>query len=279
MELTGGTNVSFSPSYDYFAQLVVPALKEFFGLTVECQLLKRAWSTGPLKEGLMSVKIHPISKGQKLQCQKGKKYTYPSSYEVKSIDVTIVVPMHSHPRLQRRLVDDLGVLFPDAEVCFKQIEDSCHDARWSILLVGHSVDGLRWGRDIICSLPKRAKSVDPFIAEISSKVSRRLYEEIEKGGQVDEFLQDQMVCFQALAQGLSTFPRGESPEDTAITDPFVGNDGTITVDGARKEKTVDPFGQGSEHTRTARWVASQLLPTARFYTKGAIVKGAGFSIS
>lgn len=279
LELTGGTNTSFSPSYDYFEQLVVPALRDFFGLTLECDISKRGWSLGRFTDGAMSVKIHPVPKGQSIKCQKLKKYTYPSSHELKSVDVTILTPCYSHKKLQNRIAEDLGVLFPDVEINFKRTEDSGQDARWYVLLVGHSVDGLRSGRDSLYSLPKAAKSIDTFIAQTSSKVCKRLYEEIEKGGHVDEFLQDQMVCFQALAEGLSSFPRGESPEDTAICEPFVGEDGTINVENARKEKTADPFGQGSEHTRTARWVASELLPKAKFYTKGSIVKGVAYTAS
>jgi RNA 3'-terminal phosphate cyclase (ATP) len=45
----------------------------------------------------------------------------------------------------------------------------------------------------------------------------------------------------------------------------------------RKEKTHEPFGHGSMHAKTARWVTCQLLPTVEFYDKGTLVRGVSTS--
>ncbi|KAK5991133.1 RNA 3'-terminal phosphate cyclase [Cladobotryum mycophilum] len=280
VELSGGTNVGFSLSYEYFDQVLMPTLEERFGIQVERKLKARGWSLGPLSRGTVWLKVHPVPKGKKLQYKPPPQYKYPESYDVESIDVSIVIPMHSHAKAQETLVKDLGDLWPGVDVTFKVVEDSGHDGRWTILLVAHSTDGIRWGRDILASAPKKLKSYDQFIAQQSRKVCKELYEEISVGGQVDEHLQDQLVCFQALCDGFSSFSRGDEPEESSSTGPLIDAMGKLEIgDGRmRKEKTHEPFGHGSTHTQTARWVVSELLPKAEFFNKGNFVNGVGFSL-
>jgi RNA 3'-terminal phosphate cyclase (ATP) len=93
---------------------------------------------------------------------------------------------------------------------------------------------------------------------------------------VDEFLQDQLVFMQALAEGDSSFVRVEEP-----CEPLLDAMGSLDVKengGMRREKTHEPFGHGSTHTTTARWVVSEMLPAAEFYNKGHVVRGIGFSL-
>jgi len=42
------------------------------------------------------------------------------------------------------------------------------------------------------------------------------------------------------------------------------------------EDTSVPFGDGSMHTKTARWVVSQMLPEVRWYDDGRICEGVGW---
>ena len=278
LDISGGTNVSWSPSFEYFDQVLMPTLEGRFGISIQRELRNRGWSLGPQSRGSMWLRIHPVPHTQKLQYTLPPKYTFPKSYEVKSIDVSIIVPRVSHEQLQGALVKSLGVLFPDADVHFKLSEDSGDDARWSIILVAHSPAGIRWARDVLCSMPKKTRSRDTFIAQISNSLCKELYEEVNLGGTVDEHLQDQIVCFQALAEGLSSFPRGEHPTEMGAT--VAGVDSLdISNKRMRKEKTHEPFGHGSTHTQTARWVVSELLPHVEFYNKGDSVRGIGFSLS
>lgn len=273
LDVSGGTNVSWSPSFEYFDQVLMPTLEERFGIAIERELRGRGWSLGPQSRGSIWLKVHPVPRAQKLKFTPPPKYTFPESYEVKSIDVSIIVPRASHEQLQGALVKGLGVLFPDADVRFKLSEDSGDDARWSILLVAHSAAGIRWARDVLCSMPKRAKSRDAFIARVADSLCKELYEEVSLGGTVDEHLQDQVVSFQALAEGLSSLPRGDHPAEVgALADGVDGLDIRM-----RREKTHEPFGHGSSHTQTARWVAAELLPLVEFYNKGDSVKGVGYS--
>jgi RNA 3'-terminal phosphate cyclase (ATP) len=279
LQISGGTNVSFSLSFEYLDQILLPTLEERFGIQVERTLERRGWSMGPQSRGQINLKFHPLKIGQSLRCKAPEQRKYPGSYEVKSVDVSMVVPGSVHEKLQASLTKDLEELFPSTEIHFKLTEDTNLDSRWYILLVAHSTSGIRWGHDWLGSLPKKTKSRDRFTDQMSKQLCRGLYKEVEVGGQVDIHLQDQVVVFQALCEGYSSFPRGGSPDESS-SGVLIDAMGNLDIgdDRMRKEKTHEPFGYGSLHSQTARWVASEMLPSVEFYNKGDMVKGAGISM-
>ncbi|KAF5647105.1 RNA 3 terminal phosphate cyclase [Fusarium sp. NRRL 52700] len=221
LSISGGSNVSFSLSFEYLDQVLLPTLEERFGIDVERTLERRGWSLGPQSRGQIRLKFHPLKIGQTLRYKSPERRNYPESCGIKSIDVSMVIHGGTY--------------------CL-----------WPIPYLG-----------------------DIFADQVSRKLCRGLYDEVAVGGQVDVHLQDQVVVFQALCEGYSSFPRGdvpdESPPDTLID--AMGNL-DIGTGRMRKEKTHEPFGYGSLHTQTARWVASEMLPSVEFYNKGNLVKGA-----
>lgn len=282
LDIWGGTNVHWSLSYEYFDQVLMPTLEERFGIKVERQLKSRGWSLGPRSQGNILLKIHPVPKGKQLQFSPPPQYTYPESYQVKQIDASIMVPSAYHEKVQQELVNSLNALYPDADIQFKVVENSGHETRWNILLVAHSTAGIRWARDALFSMPKKMKlSRDTFITQACRNLCKELYEEVNLGGTVDEHLQDQVISFQALAEGYSSFHRSEDEAEPGAINGLADVLGKLTLGGdakLRTEKTHEPFGHGSGHTTTARWVASELLPRAEFYNKGDVVRGIGFSL-
>lgn len=190
------------------------------------------------------------------------------------------MPREMHESLTEALMTDLEELFPGVEVNFKAIEDSGADSRIYVLLVAKSGRGTRWGRDILSSTPKKGKpkgkggtqTTNSLSETISRRVSKELYEEVSTGGAVDEFLQDQLVIYQALAEGKTSFLRAEE-ESGRLEQAMDG----LEIDGQRmrKDKTDKPFGEGSTHTTTARWVTAQLLPSVGWYNKGTVCEGVG----
>ena len=131
-------------------------------------------------------------------------------------------------------------------------------------------------------MPKKVKSEEAFVTKLSRQVCRSLFDETSLGGRVDEHLQDQIICFQALAQGRSSLPRrlqppesgSESePQEDAVVDGLAIDQGQM-----RMERVREPFGHGTLHAQTARWVAAEMLPNVKFFLKGDVVEGAGFSV-
>ena len=134
----------------------------------------------------------------------------------------------------------------------------------STLLVAHTSTGLRFGSDWLYDSKSRGKSPAELSTEIAQKVVRDLQTELEKGGVVDGYLQDQLVIFQALADGRSSIP--ETSE-------------ALSSEKRRVDRTDEPFGGGSTHTTTARWAASKLLPRAKWFDNGRISEGVGWRTS
>ncbi|TQV97954.1 hypothetical protein V2A60_006338 [Cordyceps javanica] len=276
----GGTNVQWSLSYEYFDQVLMPALEARFCIRIDRKLNKRSWNYGKTSPGSITLTIQPVPKGEKLHYNPPKRYVYPASYNIKTVQISILAPGYAHEQLQNQLFQNLGELYPDADLQVRLVEDSGSDQKWNVLLVAESQDGIRWGKDILRGMNKKMRSSDTFVKQVASSVCRHLHEEILLGGQVDEHLQDQLVVLQALCDGYSSFPRGEDPVDAEPEASLSGAVDNLSLSGdrVRKDKTYDPFGHGSMHTQTARWVASQLLPAAEFYNKGDFVKGVGFSL-
>lgn len=323
VEISGGTNVSFSPSYEYLDQVLLPTLEQAFGIIVERKLKTRGWNLGKMQRGTVAFRIHPIRVGDSLRLKNPTAYTMEGrnrqgeDFDLEAIDVSIVAPTDMHESLSRALVQNLGDLFPDVEVIFKLMEDSGANSRIYVLLVARSWPSdnegagagagavLRWGRDILTSMPKAANSkkaknkgengssshagtggVASMSESVATTVARALYDEVSTGGVVDEFLQDQLVIFQALASGLSAFPRGNSdPTDDNVSAPGIEEAMAVlditdkkATQGLRKDKTAEPFGEGTLHAKTARWMVSELLPKVKFYSKGKVCEGVGFAV-
>ncbi|TVY39871.1 RNA 3'-terminal phosphate cyclase [Lachnellula occidentalis] len=254
--IQGGTNVSFSLSYEYLDQVLLPAL-ERFGVKVERKLEYRGWSHGSRQIGSAKFKVTPLPPGQSFSAPE-----WPSQRgNITKIDVSIIVPSALHGPLKKTILFELGLVFPDVEASFVLVEDSKHNARIYTLLVAHTSTGLRFGRDWLYDRKSKNKSLGDLSTEIAQKVIDELDAEVKKGGLVDEYLQDQLVVFQALAESKSGIP---------------GSNDTATSDPKRVERMNEPFGDGSTHTKTARWVTGQLLPNVKWLDNGRLCEGVGW---
>lgn len=254
--IQGGTNVSFSLSFEYLDQVLLPAL-ERFGVRVDRKLEFRGWSHGTPEIGSAKFLITPLRPGQALK----EPAWPPERGTITKINVSLIVPKEITQPLKVALLFELSLVFPDVEVNFIAVEDSRHKARIYTLLVAYTSTGLRFGRDWLYDLKTKDNTPDDLAVKISQKVVDELDIEVRKGGVVDEYLQDQLVVFQALAEGKSCIP---------------GTLKELNSEGDCVDKRDWPFGEGSLHTTTARWVASQLLPTVKWIDQGRVCEGAGW---
>ncbi|ROW00400.1 hypothetical protein VMCG_07311 [Cytospora schulzeri] len=255
VELTifGGTNVSFSLSYEYLDQVLLPMLEMWFGISVERKLLERGWSAGPASQGSIWFRIQPLDYGEKLKLNDEalELGTRQMDFEVKSVDVTVITPVGMHVELETALREDLERIFPGVVVYFRQHEESNHAARMYVLLVAKSAT-LRWGRDHLYAAKRKGKTTKELIEEISNTVTNDLYGEVSTGGVVDEYLQDQLVVFQALAAGRTSFPRSKSGSLGLRDDQYRATrqmeeemDELSLGEPLKKDKTRGPFGDNS----------------------------------
>jgi RNA 3'-terminal phosphate cyclase (ATP) len=234
--ISGGTNVSNSPSYEYVAEVLIPMLSLIGIPSISSTLHSRGWSQGYTRIGSATFVVTPI------------KSTLPAFNlvdrgEIVHVKATITAPKNTEWDWR----EELGLMFEkrneqffgpntipsnsSLEILF---EDSRHEKRYYILLVATTSTGIKLGRDWLYDRAVRSGKTERIIPMMIKKVSDDLLAEIEHGGCVDEFSRDQLVVFQALAEGKSR------------------------VDGGRRgEEKVEP----SLHARTAMWVAEEMLGT------------------
>jgi RNA 3'-terminal phosphate cyclase (ATP) len=245
VRLTGGTNVSNSPSCDYIEQVLAPMLSLIGIPQIETQTHSRGWSQGGSRLGRVTYSITPLDKPLPAfqLCDRG---------HVTSIRATIIAPQHAEQRFR----DELDGMFelrgpkifastqPDVEITF---EDSKHEKRYYLLLVATTTTGIKLGRDWLYDHVVKEGKSDTVILNIVKRVSDHLVEELDHGGCVDEYMRDQLVVFQALAVGKSN-----------------------VYGGKKKEMLVPP----SLHAQTAHWVAKEVIDV-HFENDGSC-EGIGF---
>lgn len=106
---------------------------------------------------------------------------------------------------------------------------------------------MKLGRDWLYDQAIRPGKLERVIPTLVKKVSDDLLTELEHGGCVDEYSRDQFVVFQALAEGRSE-----------------------VYGGKVKDVLVEP----SLHTKTAYWVAKQIVGVE--FDEGGGCEGVGY---
>jgi RNA 3'-terminal phosphate cyclase (ATP) len=144
LRLKGATYSPGAPSFEYMDQVFLPALRDYFGVDVICQLVKRGWDRMTrkcLQEGTVRFKIRPRKTGTTLRpnaklCDDDDMLGSVDSV-LTSVDATIITPPVLHEPLQSHLQGDIEARFGNIDVGFK-VEESGHDDRVYVLLVGKS---------------------------------------------------------------------------------------------------------------------------------------------
>lgn len=230
IRISGGTNVSNSPSYEYISQVLLPTLSLIGIPSIGSELHSRGWSQGDTRLGSISYTVTPVKTPLAA-------FQLTNRGDIKSVKATILAPK----ACEQHFRDELEVMFdkrataifgdrePEIDITF---EDSRHDKRFYILLIATTTTGVKLGRDWLYDRGVRAGKLEDIMSSMTRKVFGDLLAEIEHGGCADEYLRDQLVVFQALASGRST------------------------VDGGRRKgEAVEP----SLHAKTAHWVANEMI--------------------
>jgi RNA 3'-terminal phosphate cyclase (ATP) len=231
---------------------------------IERKLQERGWSHGPRQIGSVRFTFTPLSPSHQLAASSWPNLASPG--RVARIDVTTVVAQDLRGPLKAALAAELALVFPGVPVSFPVSEDSRHPARLYALLVAHTSAGTRLGRDWLYDKSTRGRAAAELATEVARRVVDDLDNEVRRGGCVDEYLQDQLVVFQALAQGRSSVVSESLLGEAEDSDP-----------GVRADRDEQPFGTGSMHTQTARWVVGQLLPGVKWRDGGRVCEGVGWN--
>ena len=236
--IRGGTNVSKSPSIEYFSQVLVPMLVEKVHVpAITINIIKRGWSSGRADVGAVEIDVTPMKFESRLSA-----FSLSDRGEVIRMHVSILAPDSSARAALKDLVIAKTLNYrKDVEILFPVDEDTRNGKRLYLLMVAETSNGYRLGRDCLYDRKVTSAALDT----VSTQVLEELEEELARGGCVDEYMQDQLIVFQALAAGRSFIDSGKNIHATL-------------------------------HTRTVRWVAEQVLGVA-FDEQGAC-DGIGFQV-
>ena len=240
LKIEGGTNAFHSLSFEYASQVLFPMLSLKLGIDlISMKLHCRGWSMGRAAVGSVTFDIMPFKPGTVLNA-----FSFEERGSIVSFHVSILASTPSARRLIRDLViERLSGLYPDSNIDFPVDEDSKHTKRLYLLIVAETSNGYRLGRDWLFDRKIKDDKINANVKELVGKVFVDLKHELAHGGCVDEYMQDQLVVFQALSRGESFVDAGQGKEGNSL------------------------------HTQTARWVVEQILGIG--FAKGGC-KGIGF---
>ncbi|CAI6340740.1 unnamed protein product [Periconia digitata] len=292
IRITGGTNVSNSPSCDYIEQVLFPMLALIGIPPITTKLHSRGWSQGGTTLGSVTYTVTPLpsppspppepqhnddepSKQRSSPARAGKlpAFTLTTRGTITSIHATILAPSAHQQAFESHLHTVLtsssfqASLHPESSSSSfsSTLPDpnstsplppppipititsspSHHEKRFYLLLVATTSTGIKLGHDHLFSSRLRPDTniQRDVIESTAEKTIQGLVREVRSGACVDEWMRDQIVVFQALAQGRSV------------------------VDGGGDR-------EASLHARTAEWVAERMLGV-RFEGGGGCV-GVGY---
>jgi RNA 3'-terminal phosphate cyclase (ATP) len=180
LDITGGTDVKWAPPYDYFKNVIVPALK-LFGYDIGSTLIKRGYF--PIGNGQVIVNLQPAKLySVDLTSQKGN--------IVNGISSSSRLPPHVATRQSKAAREYL-------ESCGYEIDEISLDLR-NDSSIGSSItlfSGLMGGS----ALGERGLPAE----RVGRIAAESLVEELKTGAAVDEHLADQLIIYMALADGCS----------------------------------------------------------------------------
>jgi RNA 3'-terminal phosphate cyclase (ATP) len=232
LTVRGGTNVSMSMSAEYVQQVFLPIMENLGVPKTDIVIKKRGWTHGKVEVGEVEISVMPLRPGQRLEGFEIREMGAATERSrVKKVTISVIA---SPPAVREHLVnvtkENLQSQFPDVgEVGVLIQEESGDPRRMYLLLVAHLYSGWRIGRDWLYDGKLKNRDEKVIATQMAVRVVSDIREEVDMGGSVDEFMQDQLVIFQALATGMSEVDAGMGREE------------------------------GSEHTRTVKWVAEQML--------------------
>ncbi|RLF78764.1 RNA 3'-phosphate cyclase [Thermococci archaeon] len=184
-EITGGTDVPWSPPIDYIKHVTLFALQKM-GLNVEIKVKRRGHY--PRGGGLVSGKVEPWEEKKKLVARKFRKIN-----RFEGVSHATNLPHHIAERQAESARRILEKIFPNLSVGINR-ETSRSAGPGSGIVLWADTDVLRIGGDALGKKGKPAEAVGREAAE-------ELIEELKSGYAVDRFLGDQLIPFLAFTGG------------------------------------------------------------------------------
>jgi RNA 3'-terminal phosphate cyclase (ATP) len=219
----GGTNVSKSPSVDYFEHVFLPTAKSIGLPEVTIESRQRGWRNGNL--GSVTLSVNPLPKDNNLPV-----WVFGDRGDVIKFDFRIVSSKPFEEPIHNTAVQWVKSHYPGTEST-THWEDSRNDDRLYLLIIAETTTGRLLAHD--CLWPTKAKvkttkelyTMAEKVVEVAGKELRK---ELALGGCVDSHMRDQLIIYQALSEEWGSH-----------------------VDAGSSKKT--------QHAETAWWLVNEML--------------------
>jgi len=198
LELRGGTNATKAPQVDYAQHVFLPMLR-LFGAEAQLDIVRRGFF--PKGQGVAMLQVQPVE------------VLRPITLVDRGVLKRIEIATYSAGRFGGYasalgdLVEASLSRWPESSVVIEQIiqEETRKTAfgdGFGVVIVAHTSTGCRLAGSAIGE--QRKSTVESVAAEAVEELRGYL----DQGGCVDEYLQDQLIIYMALAEGTSTIKTG-----------------------------------------------------------------------
>ncbi|KAL1730111.1 RNA 3'-terminal phosphate cyclase domain-containing protein [Schizophyllum commune] len=218
LTLLGGTNATQAPQADYAQHVLLPFCRRAFGLDADLTIQRRGYY--PKGGGRLEIVVRPVAGPLRPMTllERGKVQRVRGIAHVAGVPRSLAEQMAQGARNVLQTHPELAGIDIDIE-CTRERKDNTAGAGsgivlWAKLEGGGILGGSAVGKKGVSAASK------------GEEAAKELLKALDNGGCVDEWLQDQVIIFMALADGESALNVGK--DDLTL------------------------------HTRTAIWVAEQL---------------------
>jgi len=208
----GGTNALNAPPIDYLIKVFAPMAQKF-GFTFHTEVSKRGYF--PRGGGVVELTTTPIKFLQPIRLEERGDIT---SIEIFSFcngnlgpDVAKRMATAADKHLKFRLKELKNIKYITNAVK----EPGASDNGAAILIIAQTSTGCLLCGSAIAEKGKKAE-------DVGMQAAKELARDIECGGTVDQYLQDQLIIFMALADGVSKILIGAPTEHTRTSIHFSG---------------------------------------------------------
>ena len=210
--LQGGTNASLAPQYDYWESVLIPTLCNRCGLSkdqVQAKVLKRGYF--PRGGGQVEVSVKPLMvplKPIQLTERGDLREIQIRSFHAGKLPRHLAVAMAE--AAQSRLRRSLELSLKEEQVHVQIVSEDCAvGSGMGILIVAETTTGCFLAGSALGNPKKKA---NPEV--VGEDAANELLTTWAEGGCVDEWLQDQLILFMALAVGESEIETGSLTQHT-----------------------------------------------------------------
>lgn len=239
LRITGGTDGSLAPSFDYLQEVLCPTLAKA-GILVKIGNFRR---DSPVHEtGFIEFIITPLPQGQSLPAFSLTGRGSITRIELKVMAAEDVEELYAWKSKQQHNELIATLFAPDAvEFIYTFTKTKARAPSTYAIALARTASGYTLASDAHADLPRRGKrekkpTHDAIVERQLERVFAQLRWEVAHGGCVDAHMRDQIAVFQALAAGRSVV-------DTGAHEGAAG--------GERVDRTL--------HARTAEWVLFRML--------------------